>query len=110
MWLAPIPDRKFGLESNFQIRIGFLILKYLHAAAPQAAKKLRFANISRMVLLFYSAAQLAEKESDSLDLRCLRTRKLLSVKIIDQNLKRAGLDKTDFRLSSLARTHGLASE
>jgi hypothetical protein len=63
--------------------------------------KLRFTNVSRMVLLFYFAAQLAEKETDSLDLRCLRTRKLLSVKIIDQNLSALALHKTDFRLHRL---------
>ena len=107
--LTAMADREFDLESKFQIRIAFLLLTYLHAAAPQPARKLRFANISRLVMLFYSAAQLAEQESNSFNLRCQRTGKLLSRKIIDQNLTRAGLNKTDFRLSSLTRTRGLAS-
>jgi hypothetical protein len=102
-------DRNFELESKFQIRIAFLLLRYIHAAAPKAAKELPFADISRLVMLFYLGAELAEKDSESLDLRCLRTGKLLSQKTIDQNLTRAGLNRMDFRLSSLARTRGSAS-
>lgn len=99
--LAPIPDRALGLNFNFQVRIGFLLLGYIHDAAPEAAQKMRFANASRLVLLFYWAAGLATKDSDSFNIR-LPSGKLLTTKLIDQNLKRAGLDKYDFSLNRKA--------
>jgi hypothetical protein len=104
-----VRDRSLDLESKFQFNIACLLLKYLYWAAPQAARKLRFANISRLVLLFYFAAGLATRKTRSSALY-VRSYGRLTQKAVDQNLTRAGLRKVDFRPSALARTRGLAVE
>jgi hypothetical protein len=91
--IAPGPTRAMDLEARFQVRLGFLLLKYLYSNDAMATAKLKFVNIARLVVLFYWSARLAEAQKGSYHLTCLRTREQLNVKSVEQCLTRAHLNR-----------------
>ena len=97
------PNRVWEVDSRFQVRISEFLMRFLaseqrvrlkrRSNKPVDSKPVDRKTISRLILLIYLVAGLAVDERGEvfLELATVSPRKL-TAKIIDQNLKRAGID------------------
>lgn len=90
------PRRDFDLDSRFQEKIAFLLNFRLRGFAEKS-RDVSFRTISRLVVLFYVASDLAAYDVDSTEntvkIKTTLTKKRLRVQTVDQNLRRVKLNK-----------------
>ena len=96
------PNRVWEVDSRFQVRIAEFLRRFLHSEQRVRlkhsekrvdSKPVDRKTISQLILLIYLVAGLAVDDGGEvfLELATVSPRKL-TAKIIDQNLKRAGID------------------
>jgi hypothetical protein len=93
--LGNAPARKYELDARFQVKVG-LLLEFQLRELKQQSPSLSLLTISRLVMLFYVANDLAEYQYSKRYLPQLRTRLTgihLRLASIDENLRRAKLQK-----------------
>src|ERR1035437_2669999 len=107
------PRRDYDLDSRFQLKIAFL-LNFRLRGFRDGSRGVSFRTISRLVVLFYIASNLATYVTDPIDstrrIETVLTKKInraaeigsaavqpkrIRVQTVDQNLRRVKLDKCD---------------
>jgi hypothetical protein len=93
------PRREYDLDARFQVKIGFWLNFYFRGFIEKR-RDISLRTISRLVVLFYIASGLAEyalAPGYQKQIKTVRLEKAdrvtVSVRAVDQNLRRAGLNK-----------------
>jgi len=96
------PNLVWEIDSRFQVRLAEFLTRFLpaeqrvrlrRAKRPADSKPVNRITLSRLILLVYLIAGLAVDEGAAIFLGLsTKTPRKLTAKIIDQNLKRAGID------------------